>query len=94
MAIKKQPDKNFKNKILIQKAAGEIFKEFKKNKSNYLLSAEYEISTSLLSNIERGLKDPQLTTIFKLSEALGIRPFEFVKKIEEILPENFSLIDE
>ncbi len=94
MTIKEKINKNYKNKILIQKATAEIFKKLKKNKSNYLLSAEYEISTSLLSNIERGLKDPQLTTIFKISEALGIKPSEFIRKIEEILPENFSLIDD
>lgn len=93
MTMQKPTDKNYKNKILIQKATGEVFKQLKKDKSNYLLGAEYEISTSLLSNIERGLKDPQLTTIFKLSEALGLRPYEFIKKIEENLPKDFSLID-
>ena len=93
MTIENKSDKNLQNKILIQKAAGKIYKKLKKNKSNYLLGAEYEISTSLLSNIERGLKDPQLTTIFKLSEALGLKAHEFVKEIEEILHDNFSLID-
>ena len=92
--MKKRVNKNCYNKVLIQKAAGIVFKKLKKHKSNYLLRAEYEISSSLLSNIERGLKDPQLTTVFKLSEALGIRPFEFVKKIEENLPQDFSLIDD
>lgn len=81
-------------KLLIQKAAGNVLKDLKGNKSNYLFGAEYEISTSLLSHIERGMKDPQLTTIFKLSEALGIKPHEFIRRIEEKLPKNFSLIEE
>ncbi len=93
MAVENKSDKNLKNKILIQKATGKIYKKLKKNKSNYLFGAEYEISTSLLSNIERGLKDPQLTTVFKLSEALGLKAHEFIKEIEEILPNDFSLID-
>ena len=86
-------NKNF-NKDLIKQATGEVLKELKGNKSNYVFSAEYEISTSLLSNLERGLKDPQLTTVFKLSEALGIKPFEFVKMVEKKLPKNFTLIED
>lgn len=39
------------------------------------------------------LKDPQLTTIFKLAEALEIKPHEFIKLIEEKLPSDFSMID-
>lgn len=81
------------NKKIITAAAGKVLQELRGAKSNYLLGAEYEISTSLLNHIERGIKDPQLTTVFKLSEALGVRPWEFVKKIEENLPEDFSLIE-
>ena len=81
-------------KNLIKRATGKVLKELKGKKSNYIFGAEYDISTSLLSSIERGLKDPQLTTVFKLSEALGIRPFEFVKMVEDNLPEKFTLIDE
>lgn len=81
------------NKKIITWAAGKVLKELKGSKSNYLLGAEYDISTSLLSHIERGIKDPQLTTVFKLAEVLGVRPWEFVKKIEDNLPEGFSLIE-
>jgi len=86
--------KNTANKKLIQSAAGAVLKDLRGKKSNYLFGAEYDISTSLLNHIERGLKDPQLTTVFKLSEALGVKPHEFVLKIEEKLPEYFSLIEE
>jgi len=80
-------------KKLICALAGNALKKLRNGKSQYMLSAEYEISTSLLNNLERGLKDPQLTTIFKLSEALGVKASEFVKIIEENLPEDFSLIE-
>lgn len=43
--------------------------------------------------IERGLKDPQLSTIFKLAEAFNIEPCEFVKLIQKELPEDFSFTD-
>ncbi len=80
-------------KKLITNACGKALKKFRKQKSNYLLGMEFGISTSLLNLIERGLKDPQLTTIFKLSEALGIKPSQLVKEIERNLPENFTMID-
>ncbi len=80
-------------KKLITNACGKVLRKIRKQKSNYLLGMEYGISTSLLNLIERGLKDPQLTTIFKLSEALGIKPSQFVKEIEKCLPEDFSMIE-
>lgn len=81
------------NKKLISQAVGRVLKELRGSKSNYLLGAEYDISTSLLNHLERGIKDPQLTTVFKLSEALGIKPWEFVKRVEEKLPAGLSLIE-
>lgn len=82
------------NKKLITNAIGEVLKELKGNKSNYLLGAEYDISTSLLSHLERGIKDPQLTTIFKISQALGVSAGEFVIRVEKKLPQNFTMLEE
>lgn len=79
-------------KKLIRSIAGKVLKRLRKDKSQYLLAMEYEISTSLLNSLERGLKDPQLTTVFKLAEALGVKASEFVKMIEKELPEGFTLI--
>ena len=81
------------NKQKILKALAIITKELRKDKSQFLLSSENDISVSILSTIKRGLKDPQLTTIFKLAEALEIKPHEFIKLIEDKLPKDFSMID-
>lgn len=81
------------NKQKILEALAVITKELRRDKSQFLLSFENDISVSILSTIERGLKDPQLTTIFKLAEALEIKPHEFIKLIEEKLPSDFSMID-
>lgn len=81
------------NKQKILEALAVITKELRRDKSQFLLSCENAISVSILSTIERGLKDPQLTTIFKLAEALEIKPHEFIKLIEEKLPSDFSMID-
>lgn len=62
-------------------------------KSQFMLASENDISCSIISMIERGLKDPQLTTFFKIAEALNIKPSELLREIENQLPKDFSLID-
>ena len=44
--------------------------------------------------MERGLYYCKFVTLWKLSEALGIKCSELVKKLEEKLGDDFSLIDE
>ena len=58
------------------------------------VAAEYGISTSIMSKLVRGLKNPQFTTILQVSEALGISATEFMHSIESNLPEGFSTIEE
>ena len=62
-------------------------------KSQFMLASENDISCSIISMIERGLKDPQLTTFFKIAEALNMKPSELLREIENQLPKDFSLID-
>lgn len=47
------------------------------------LANECEMERTHISALERALRTPSLPTIFKLSEALGITPSEFVRQIEE-----------
>ena len=58
-----------------------------------MLASENDISTSIISTVERALKDPQITTFYKLAEALNIKPHKLMKMIEDNLPEDFTLID-
>lgn len=81
------------NKKIIMKTLGEQIRRLRGDKSQFILASEYDISVSIISTIERGLKDPQLTTIFKLAEAFNIKASELVKLIEKDLPKDFSLID-
>lgn len=46
------------NKQKILEALAVITKELRRDKSQFLLSCENDISVSILSTIERGLKDP------------------------------------
>jgi len=81
-----------KKKILRQ-ALAELLKEFRGNKSQFLFASENDISVSIISNIERGLKDPQLSTIFKLAEACNLSCDKFIELLIKKLPANFYLIE-
>ena len=82
-----------KNKKQILKLLGKHAGELRGERSQFILASENDISVSIISTIERAMKDPQLTTVFKLAEALNIKPSEFIKLIENDLPKNFSMID-
>ncbi len=81
------------NKKIILQALAKLTKELRGDKSQFMFCSENDISTSIISTIERVMKDPQLTTVFKIAEAFDMKPSEFIKLIEDELPENFSLIE-
>lgn len=68
-------------------------KELRGDRSQFIIASENDISTSIISTIERALKDPQLTTLFKVAEALNIKASKLVELIEKDLPKDFTLID-
>jgi transcriptional regulator with XRE-family HTH domain len=80
-------------KQIILSALAKASKRLRGDKSQYMLGAEYDIPSSVISDIERGVKDPQLTTIFKLAFGYNMSLSEFVKELEKELPENFSITD-
>lgn len=82
-----------KQKKLIMQALSKVVKKLRGNKSNFIFGSENDISTSILSNIENSKKDPQLTTIFRLAEAFNISVQDFVKMINQELPEDFYFIE-
>jgi transcriptional regulator with XRE-family HTH domain len=48
--------------------------------------AEYcELDRTYISLLERGLRQPTITTIFKLAKALNITPSQLIGKIEDAL---------
>ena len=78
-----------KRKKLIMKILGENIQRLRGDKSQFILSSENDISCSIISTVERGLKDPQFTTLFKIAEALNIKASELVKLVENELPKIF-----
>ncbi len=83
-------------KQLIKNLIGEFLQKERKHKNKSLLLFSYEnsISSSALNYIERGLRDAQITTLWKILEAHGIKMSDFFKTIEEALPEDFKLIED
>ena len=79
-----------KRKVIL-KALAKTNKTLRGTKSQRLLGDEYDIPSSVLSDIERAVKDPQLTTIFKMAGAFGLSVSEYLHEIEKNLPEKFSV---
>lgn len=77
----------------IKNALKKVVIKLSNNRSNFLIGAENDISTSILSDIKNEKKDPQLTTIFRLAEAFNMKAHEFVKLINSELPDDFSFIE-
>ena len=81
-------------KKVIRNALAATVKRLRGKKSQFILGAEYDIPSSVISDIERAVKDPQLTTLFKLATAFNMTVAEFILEVEKELPRNFSVNDE
>lgn len=82
------------NKKIILKALAKTVKRLHNGKSIYNHSLEYGLTYSVLYKIERGEKNPQLTTLFELANSFEISISEFLKEIEKDLPDNFTISDD
>ncbi len=81
----------------LRKTVGELIRTTRV--SNTKLSAnkfsnEYDIGNGNMSRIENGIVDCKFITFWKIAEALGVKPSEFVKLLEDKLGKDFKLIDE
>ncbi len=83
------------NKILMQNTLGQLIKSLRKktNKSITLLTAEVGMTKSLLADTEKGIKDPQLSTLWRIAQGLNIPLSDIIKLLENELGEEFSLIE-
>ena len=80
------------NKAQLLKIIGKIVKKHRTaTKKGILLHAyEFDIPSSSLNLIERGIRDSQITTLWKIVNSFG----EFINEIEQQLPKDFTLIDD
>ena len=86
---------NTKKSEIIFKALSDVLKEerLSQKKSIRVLADEYDLQKSLISRLENCVNEPKLISLWSLSEALGIKPSELLKRIENKLPKDFFLIE-
>lgn len=83
------------NRVVLQKLLANCIKKqrLKMNKSISLISAEVGMPKSMWSDMEQVKKDPQLSTLWRISEGLNMTLVELIKNASKGLPENFTLIE-
>ncbi len=69
---------------------GRVLRQFRKNSnfSQEKLSQESGLDRTYISLLERGLRQPTLTTLLKLGAALGVSTADLVAKVEVSMNEN------
>ncbi len=84
------------NKKYLQTKLGDLIKKerLKTNKSISLLSAEIGLTKSILADTEKGIKDPQLSTLWRLAQGLNVPLSDLIEELEKELGKHFSLIEQ
>lgn len=88
-------NKYLQNKQILQNTLAQIIKtrRLKQNKSISLIAAEIGMTKSMWADMEKGIKDPQFSTVVRMAEGLEIPLKELIDQLSQNLPENFSLIE-
>ena len=79
-------------KKYFQQGIAKVVKQ-KRTKSITKSSDEIGMHKQIWATLEKGIKDPQLSTIWRIAEGLDIKPHVLVKLIEDELGENFSFLE-
>jgi transcriptional regulator with XRE-family HTH domain len=80
-------ESSVKKEILLN-AIGKIVKSRRK-KGLLRLAFEYDLPNTTLAKLEKGLCDPQISTLWKISNALGLKFSDFISLVEKELPQDF-----
>ena len=69
---------------MIEQIFGNVLREIRLEKkvSQEKLAELSNLDRTYISLLERGLRQPTLTTLFKLASALNIRPRDLIGKVE------------
>jgi len=71
-------------------AFGKVLRRFRKKikYSQEKMASESGLDRTYISLLERGLRQPSLTTILRISKALKVPAVEMISAVEGILDEN------
>ena len=74
------------NEKRLQKCFGESLRNFRLNKglSQEKLAGKCGLDRTFISLLERGLRQPTISTIFKIAEVLDIKSSFLIKEIEKL----------
>ncbi len=77
-------------KLKHEQAFGQILRKFrnKANLSQEKLAQESNLDRTYISLLERGLRQPSLSSILQLSKALNMSATDMVNEVENIINEN------
>lgn len=80
--------------IIFKHAVRRALERLTKDTAYSTIVSSYDIAPSILSPIFKGMKDPQLSTIFRIAQAYRIDPRVFVGMVMEELPQGFVFSEE
>ena len=83
--MKKSSPKSYKDKS-IEQSLGQILRQlrYERGLSQEELALESGYHRTYISQLERGLKNPSLLTIFQLAKVLEVKPSEIVERIQTV----------
>ena len=82
------------NKInTLEQSFGLILREKRKDQgfSQEALALEAGVDRNFVSLLERGLNQPSLSTVFKLADALNLKPSDLVMDLEKMMTQKRAL---
>ncbi len=87
-------EENIDNRKKILNAVSKVIKNYriKTQKSITLISYEVNLAKSVWSEVESGKSDMQLTTFWRIAEALDTTPEELIKSISQEIDQPISFI--
>lgn len=89
-----QHNNSEKAKLFLEILGQEIKEErIKLNKSQRLLADEYDCQKSMISRIESAVNEAKILSLYTICEALNIKLSDLIKRVENKLPKDFSLIE-
>ena len=85
------------NTLKLRDILGDVFKTLRKQKEKEItrnkLEDEYGLGKNTVQRVEDALYDCKIITAWKISEALGVKLSDVIKKAEDKLGKDFSLIE-
>jgi transcriptional regulator with XRE-family HTH domain len=83
--MKKSSPKSHKDKS-IEQSFGQILRQLRQERglSQEELALESGYHRTYISQLERGLKNPSLLTIFQLAKVLEVEPAEIIERIQTL----------